>query len=211
MRTVLFEPQFEYIHIPDDDFKKIADMIKKNYGSANYKSLRCDLTDGCQFWTLDCADIEKQETVIEISVGDSHKDQSPYKIKFVLEDEMRDFKGHCYFPIHPLPPSDMYQHKDREVWYLGRMILRKYFTVYDNRPAEFAFKEKQNEEVVNDVGISECQAHTDRLSTTKNWDLVEEGEDGKSGGSGGVIAALLICVFLALGTIAFCKYKKKQD
>ena len=77
--------------------------------------------------------------------------------------------------------------------------------MYDNRPAEHAYEDNYNGEVVNDVGIAECQTHTERMASTVNWDLKQD----EGGSAGGVVAALLICAFLAGGTYAYCRYKKK--
>jgi len=56
---------------------------------------------GCRFESTKCSDVKKKDTKMEIKVDDAHEDQTPYTIKFVLEDELKDMNGHCYIPVHP--------------------------------------------------------------------------------------------------------------
>ena len=78
-----------------------------------------------------------------------------YQIVFDLSKDLLDIEGHCWFPVF-----SNYHHLEQEElkynWYFGTYFFKKYFTVYDNSPAEEG-------EDFNYIGIGACSSHTDHV------------------------------------------------
>ena len=102
-------------------------------------------------------------------IGDKKekKMEKNYQISIILEKDMNEANGNCYFPVFSLPPPQLGINNDNKLhdleqekgtWYLGTIFFEKYFVVFNNSP------HLTNEDGYNDVGISHCTSHEDHVN-----------------------------------------------
>ena len=133
----------------------------------------------------------------------------------------------CHFPVESLP--DISEQKDLSsidpnIWYLGQVMMKKYFTVLDNRPQE-ALSEvpiKDHPDIYEDLsnkaknllGIAACTKHTARIAKSKEpakADNEEEQEEPNFNPDAGKIIAILIAAVCIIGAIVYCYRRVRRN
>ena len=97
---------------------------------------------------------------------------------------MFDDTGHCVLPVYSLPKDQITEVKDRNTWYIGRVLFERYFVVYDG---DTRYERYQNDTLVtsegnynntNFIGISACNSYKDSKGKSRHIPIFED-NDGK--------------------------------
>ena len=121
---------------------------------------------------------------MHIKITDSYSpndEPNEFSMRFALEDDLYDVEygwrsyetWGCYFPIRGLSADtdkEQFKHMiDGNVWYLGQMVMTKYFTLWDNRPQYLksldsgSTYDEIHHETKNYIGVAACKKHNDRI------------------------------------------------
>ena len=99
---------------------------------------------------------------------------------------------------------------DDNIWYLGQNILRKYFTVMDNRPQYLAWleddatEEKIHYKTKNFLGVAACKSHNAMIDSAQLRDDSHYHRDTrKPSSSAGVAIAVIIVIIMIAGTAIY--------
>lgn len=145
------------------------------------------------------------ETIMEFLLTSSYTavDPKTFQLKIILEDDLIDEAGRCYFPVRPLPKRAKNAFKDlpSNMYLLGQTLLRKYYVVLDNRPVESA-PPSYKHVTQNNIGIAHCKDHKAKIA----YDGTNKDDQPPLV----LIIPLSVAGALLLCLGGFCCYRKKK-
>jgi hypothetical protein len=138
----IFDPQVDHLYVSPEHFKNfLAPAIQSIYGP---EVVTCD-DDECSFRGQDCDTVYKnlrKNVGIQFSLGPKDDASKQYHIYINLEDYLVDGKDVgqiepiCFLPVFVIHPPDDAKVQDFTTWFLGSMILDRYFVINQNEFSE---------------------------------------------------------------------------
>ena len=123
-RALLFDPQFTYIYLPDDDFKQLEAMDP---------NVRCSFDSNFCKYEGKCEDIDKHQLLLNFNIIGQNGFVKDFGIKieelFVTGKTMGLNNNNCYLKVFRSFSGD------QSTWYVGNVFMEKYYIAFDQSPA----------------------------------------------------------------------------
>lgn len=123
-RSLLIDPQFTYIYLPDNDFKQLEAMDP---------NVRCSFDSNFCKYEGKCEDIDKHQLRLTFNIIGQNGFVKDFGIKieelFVSGKTMGLNNNFCYLKVFRSFNAD------QSTWYVGNVFMEKYYVAFDQSPA----------------------------------------------------------------------------
>lgn len=195
-RYAQLELAYPYIHVPSDDFTKVAAAFNSLYGTK--KNPVCNTnTMNCLFHRP-CEDVPVIEGgYLQVNLTDSDGQVVSIELdrnsQFLAGKHINETLGEdtCFIPVFG-------QKSLVDQWYLGNIVLSEYYTVFDMTPLD------EGDDFVR-VGIAKANP-----SDEVGLSLLDKITKELTKSSLGVFIVILLSLTL-VGAVLFCLYRKRKN